>query len=333
MLFRKEIPRVFVSYRGSRRDLALKISESAKAAGWTSDTIEEYLQIPFAAGSMHEYEWLTDRFAERIESGCTFVIMASDDVNESHWVLSESVEGFLKAYRIIFYWVSGNDPLRVVFPLPIWTYRLMSCPQAFIIDARRNPDETVAAITGILKPSRRYRITLRLQQFVTALLGIAMAISPVTVLLVSSLLPAATANTVRYLFLRPWVVLILLWFSAVIVGVFYPSYGGPLRLASDKFNKQIRLVTPGFAGWAWRRMIYPVAFILACFIDGISFFNLKSLSTVGVGTVVKAFIISIMLGLLYQRLQLNLFTSHIGTIYRRLAKHYGLDFRDIARMR
>ncbi len=333
MAFTKEIPHVFVSYRGSRRDLALKISEAAKAAGWTSDTIEEYLRIPFAAGSPHEYKWLTDRFAERIEPGCTFVIMASNDANESRWVLSEAVEGFLKSYRIIIFWVSGDDPLRVVFPLPLWAYRLMSCPQAFIIDARRNPDENVAAITGILKPSRRYRITFRLQQFVTALLSIAMLISPVTVLLVSSLLPAATADTVRHLFLRPWVGLSLLWFAIVIVGVFYPSYGGPSRLAPDKFDKQIRLVTPGFTGWRWRKMITPVAFILAFFIDGLSFFNLKSMSTIGIGTYFKAFIIAVILVLLYQKVQWNLFTSHVGTIYRKLAKYYGMDLSDLMRMK
>ena len=333
MSFTKEIPHVFVSYRGSRRDLALKISESAKAAGWTSDTIEEYLHIPFPPGSAHEYKWLTDRIEERIEPGCTFVIMASDDANESRWVLSESVEGFLKAYRIVFYWVSGNDPLKVVFPLPLFAYRLMSCPQTFIIDARRNPDEAVAAIMTILKPSRRYRITLRLQQFLTVVLSMAIGVSPGIVLVVSSLLPAATANTVRHLFLRPWVSLMLFSFSFVIAGVFYPSYGGPSRLAPDKFNKQIRLVTPGFTGWRWRKMIFPVSLILAFFIDGISFFNLKSVSAVGFGTYVKAFIIAVILRLLREKIQFNLLTHHLGTIYERLAKYYGVNLRDIARTR
>src|SRR5215212_2371264 len=96
----RQINRVFVSYRGSRRDLAIRISDAAEAVGWIADTIEEDLKCPFPKESAHEFKWLTDCISARIEPGCTFVMLVSDDANESRWVLWEGLEGFTKAYRV-----------------------------------------------------------------------------------------------------------------------------------------------------------------------------------------------------------------------------------------
>jgi hypothetical protein len=320
----KETQRVFVSYRGSRKELAVSISQAARTVGWTADTVEQYLEVPFPRDSAYEFKWLTDRISERIEPGGTFVMMASDDANESHWVLWEGLEGFLKAYRVIVCWVSGTDPLKVVFPLPRFMYRLMSCPQAFIVDARGDPQRAVAAVTRILSPSRRYRVLFRIQQVATTVVCLAMGLSPVTVLLVTSILPGSSAAAIRHALLRPWVALLSLWLSMVVIGIFYPSYGGPSRLAPDRIDRHIRLVTPGFTGWRWRKIITPVSFVLACLVDGIQLFTLKSMSVIRLGTYLKASILAVILVLLYQRVQLNMFTSHVGLIYRKLLKHYGL---------
>lgn len=321
----KQISHVFVSYRGSRRELAIKISQAAREVGWTADTIEEYLEVPFSRDSPYEFKWLTERFSERIESGCTFIIMASHDADESHWVLWESLEGFIKAYRVIVYWVSGADPLKIVFPLPKFAYRLMPCPQAFIVDARRDPSSAVTAITRILSPSRRYRLLFRLQQIATTFVCMAIGLSPVTVLLITSVLSDPTATVMRNALLRPWVSLLLFWLSLVMVGVFYPSYGGPSRIAPDPIDRHIRLVTPGFTGWRWRRITFPLAFILACLLDGIKIFTVKSMSGIGQQTYVKALIFALILGWFYQRIKWKLFTTHIGVICSRLMKHYGVD--------
>lgn len=320
----KEIKHVFVSYRGSRKDLAVSISRAARTVGWSADTVEQYLEVPFPRDSAYEFKWLTDRISQRIEAGGTFVMMASDDANESHWVLWEGLEGFVKAYRVIICWVSGTDPLKVVFPLQSFMYRVMRCPQAFIVDARSDPQRAVTSVTRILSPSRRYRVLFRLQQVATTAVCIAMGLLPATVLLVTSVLPVSAAAAIRHALLRPWIGLLSLWLSMIVMGIFYPSYGGPSRVAPDAIDKHIRLITPGFTGWRWRKIIVPVSFVLACLVDGIQLFTLKSMSVIGLGTYLKASILSVILILLYERIQLNLFTSHVGQIYRRLQKHYGI---------
>jgi hypothetical protein len=319
-----QIPHVFVSYRGSRRDLAIRISDAAEAAGWVADTIEDDLKCPFPEGSADEFMWLTDRFSERIEPGCTFVMMASDDANESRWILWEGLEGFTKAYRVIVCWLSGTDPLKMVFPLARWHYRMISSPQAFIVDARGDPNRAVVAVTRILSPSRRYRVFFRLQQVATVFVCTAMAVSPAIILFATSALPGPTAGFIRSALLRPWVCLLSLWL-AMMMGIFYPSYGGPSRIAPDRIDKYIRLVTPGFTGWRWRKMILPVSFILACMIDGVRFFSLRSMSAIGWETYLKALIFTLIIGWSYEKIQWNLFTVHLGVILKRLKKDYGLD--------
>src|SRR5215216_6118750 len=128
----RENSHVFVSYRASRRELAVRVSAAARESGWVADTIEEYLDSPFPRGSVEESIWLTDEFAKRIEPGCTFIMMASEDAGESRWLLWEALEGFGKSYRVIVCWLAGADPLKVVFPLSRIAYKVMHCPQAFI---------------------------------------------------------------------------------------------------------------------------------------------------------------------------------------------------------
>jgi hypothetical protein len=69
--------------------------------------------------------------------------------------------------------------------------------------------------------------------------------------------------------------------------------------------------------------------MLACLIDGVKFFTMKSMSSIGLTTYLKAAAIGIGLVWLYDRIQFNLFTSHVGVIYRKLAKHYGVDVRTL----
>lgn len=324
MLWSSENRHVFVSYRGSRKDLAIEISNAARENGWVADTIEQDLEIPYPRGSAHEFKYLTDRIAERIKPGCTFVMMASDDASESHWVLLEGMEGFSRAYRVIICWVSGSDPLKVVFPLSKVAYRIIRCPQSFIVDARGDPHRAVAAVTRILNPSRRYRNLFRLQQVLTNVVCAAFALLPLTVLLGTALMPVSTAASVRSLLLRPWVCLFSLWLSVIIAGAFYPSYGGPSRLAPEQVDRYVRLVTPGFTGWRWRKLITPMAFVVACLFDGVGFFTMESMSIIGKGTYIKAFVLAVLLSWGYQRIQLNLFSHHIGATYRRLLKQYGI---------
>jgi len=316
---------VFVSYRSSRRDLAIRISDAVKAFGWIADTVEEDLKCPFPSGSAHEFKWLTDRISSRIEPRCTFIMMVSDDAQESHWVLWEGLEGFGKAYRVIVCWLSGTDPLKLVFPLAQIAYRVIESPQSFIVDARADPNLAVTAVARILNPSRSYRVILRLQQGAIVLVGIAMAIWPVTVLLATSVLPTTTAGFIRSVLLRQWVCSLSLWLSIPMIGIFYPSYGGPSRIAPDRIDGHIRLITPGFTGLRWSRIIFPASFMLACAIDGIRFLSLDSMAAIGRGTYIKAAIIGVISTLCYDRFCWNLYTMHVGATYRRLKKHYGLD--------
>jgi hypothetical protein len=251
--------------------------------------------------------------------------MVSDDANESRWVLWEALEGFTKAYRVIVCWLSGADPLKIVFPLARIVYRVINSPQSFIVDARRDPKLAVTAVTRILCPSRRYRLLFRLQQGVTVLVCTAMAVLPVTVLLTTSMLANGPANSIRSVLLRPWICLLSLWLSMALIGIFYPSYGGPSRIAHDPIDSRIRLITPGFTGWRWNNIIFPTCFILVCAINGVGLFSLRSIAAIGPGVYIEAGAIGLLLRLGYERIRWNLFTVHLGTIYRKLNKLYGIN--------
>jgi len=107
---------LFVSYRSSQRDLAMRLSQIGRAAGLLVDTIELDLESPYPRGCAQESKWLTDQFAERILLGCTFIMIASEDSTRSQWLLWEALEGFAKAERVLICWVSGDDPYHVLFP-------------------------------------------------------------------------------------------------------------------------------------------------------------------------------------------------------------------------
>lgn len=254
--------------------------------------------------------------------------MASDDANESRWVLWEGLEGFTKAYRLMVCWLSGADPLKTVFPLSQIKYRFISSPQSFIVDARDDTDIAVAAVTKILNPSRRYRVLIRLRQLATVVVCLAMAVLPLTVLLASSMLPTAAGELLRSALLRPWVCLLSLWLSFIAIGIYYPSYRGPSWLAPDPVDPYIRLVTPGFTGWGWSQAIFAATFIVACEIDGFQLLTLHSMDGITLGTYIKAGIIGAIVTWCYEKVRWNLFTVHVGTIYRKVMKFY--DFEDTA---
>lgn len=327
----RETNHVFVSYRVSRRDLAVRISEAAESVGWIADTIEEDLNCPYPPGSPEESKWLTDAFAERIEPGCTFIALVSDDASKSRWILWEALEGFTKAYRVIICWQSGSDPEKIVFPLSRFMYRIMDCPQAFIVDARKDPELAVTAVRKILNPSRRYRVLVRLQQGLTIVASAAMALLPVTVLLGTSVLSPAVATPIREALLRPWVCLFSLWLAMASMRVFYPSYRGPSRLASDPIDRRVRLITPGFTGWRLHKLFFPFSFIVMCAVNGIGLFTLQSMSTIGLKVFIEAGILHWLLRMGYERGRWNLFTVHVGTIYRKLCKYYGITLAELGR--
>lgn len=329
----KETRQLFVSYRGSQKNLAVEISQAAKAAGWTAKTIVEYAKSPYPAGSALEAKWLTDYFAERITPGCTFVILVSEDIDESHWILWEAVEGFTKAYRIIVCWLGGSNPLQTIFPLPRWAYRIIDSPQSFIIDVRGQPRLATPAIMRILSPSRRYHFLLRLQQASTLFVSLALLILPVSVVITASALPEAAGAAMRSLLLRPWVCLAALWMSVALTVIFYPSYGGPIRLDRQAIDRRIRLITPGFTGWRWHRFIFPLSFVLICAAHGISLFALKKMAEIPFRVFIEAGALALVVRFGYERFRWNAFTVHLGKIYRKLAKHYGLSFEQMAAVR
>lgn len=324
-----ETKHVFVSYRSSRRDLAVRISEAAESVGWIADTIEEDLNCPYLAGSPEESKWLTDAFAERIKPGCTFVALVSDDASRSRWILWEALEGFTKAYRVIICWQSGSDPEKIVFPLSGFMYRIMDCPQAFLVDARKDPELAVSAVRKILSPSRRYRVLVRLQQALTIVACAALALLPVTVLLGTSVLPPAAAALIREALLRPWVCLFSLWLAMAWLGIFYPSYRGPSRLASDPVDRRVRLVTPGRTGVRLHKLFFPLSFIVMCTVNGIGLFTLQSMATIGLEVYVEAAFLQLLLRMGYERVRWNLFTVHLGNIYRKLSTYYGITLAEV----
>ncbi|MGZ8845805.1 MAG: hypothetical protein ACXW3C_05020 [Pyrinomonadaceae bacterium] len=325
----KETKHVFVSYRVSRKDLAVRMSDAAESVGWIADTIEEALNSPYPPGSVEESQWLTDAFAERIEPGCTFISLVSDDADKSQWILWEALEGFTKSYRVIVCWLSGSNPEKIVFPLPRYMYRFMDSPQAFIVDARKDPELAVTAVKRILSPSRRYRVLFRLQQVLTILVCIALTLLPGTVLLGTSVLSPALANPIRSALLRPWVCLFSLWLSVPLVGIFYPSYGGPARLAPDPIDKHVRLITPGFTGWKWNSLLVPLSFVVMCTVNGIGLFTLQSMTTIGWSVYIEAGILGWLLLMGYERVRRNVFSVHLGKILRKIVKYYGVTLEEL----
>lgn len=324
----KETKHVFVSYRISRKDLAVRMSDAAESVGWIVDTIEEDLNSPFPPGSPEESKWLTDTFAERIEPGCTFISLVSDDADKSRWILWEALEGFTKAYRVIVCWQSGSDPEKIVFPLSRYMYRIMASPQSFIVDARNDPELAITAVKKILSPSRRYRVFFRLQQGLTVLLSVAMLLLPGTVLLGTSMLSPALATSIRGALLRPWVCLFSQWLGMALIAVFYPSYGGPSRLAPEPIDKRVRLITPGFTGWRWHHLFFPLSFIIMCTVNGIGLFTLESMSTIRWRVWFEAGTLTWLLQMGYERVRWNVFTLHLGEIYHKLIKYYGISLEE-----
>jgi uncharacterized membrane protein (DUF485 family) len=320
----KETNHVFVSYRTSRRDLAVRMSDAAESVGWIADTIEEDLNCPYPVGSPEESQWLTDEFARRIEQGCTFVALVSDDADKSRWILWEALEAFTKAYRVIICWQSGSDPEKIVFPLPRYAYRVMNAPQSFIVDARHDPELAVTAVKRILSPSRRYHVLVRLQQGLTIVACLAMVLLPVSILLVTSMLSPALAAPVRGALLRPWVCLLSLSVALMSVGLYYPSYRGPSRFAPDPIDKRVRLITPGFTGWRVHHLFFLFSFIVMCAANGIGLFTLRSMSTIGLRVYVEAGILQWLLEIGFDRIQWNLFTLHLGSIHAKLTRYYGI---------
>ena len=307
------------------------MSEAADSVGWIVDTIEEDLNCPYPRGSPEESKWLTDAFAERIEPGCTFIALVSDDADQSRWILWEALEGFTKAYRVIICWQSGGDPEKIVFPLPRYMYRIMASPQAFIVDAREDPALAVTTVKRILSPSRRYRVVVRLQQGLTLLVCLAMVLLPVTVLLGTSALSPALATSIREALLRPWVCLFSLFLAMAVTTVFYPSYRGPSRLAPDPIDNCVRLITPGFTGWRIHNLFFPLSFVLMCAVNGIELFTLRSMSTIGLSVYIEAGILQWLLRVGYERARWNLFTVHVAAIYRKLGKYYGITLAELTR--
>lgn len=327
-----QIKRVFVSYRVSQKDLALRMSGAAEAVGWISDTVEEDLNCPYPRGSPEESKWLTDEFAKRIEPGCTFVALVSEDAAQSRWLLWEAVEGFTKAYRVIVVWLSGSeDPLKIVFPLSRRWYRFIDSPQSFIVDARSDAGLAIRAVTKILGPSRRYRIIFRLQQISTVVISLGFVLFPVTVLLGTSVVSADLAASIRAVLLRPWICLLTLWFGIAFSRVFYPSYGGPSRLAPDCTDKHIRLITAGFTGWRWHKLCFPFSFIVMCSLNGIGLFSIQRMATIGFKVYLEAAALALVLRWAYERARWNMLTVHLGTIFRKLLKHYNVSDQQFAK--
>lgn len=301
------------------------MSEAAESVGWVADTIEEDLNSPHPRGSPEETIWLTDTFAERIEPGCTFISLISDDADKSRWILWEALEGFTKAYRVIICWQSGSDPEKIVFPLSRYMYRIMASPQAFIVDARKDPELAVTAVKRILNPSRRYRLLVRLQQGLTILVCLAMVLLPVTVLLGTSVLPPALATPIRDALLRPWVCLFSLTMAMMVINIFFPSYRGSSWLDPNPIDKHVRLITPGFTGWRGHELFFLFSFIVMCSVNGVGLFTLRSMSTIGWSVYVEAGILQWLLRTGYERVRFNLFTVHLGTIHRKLLEYYGIS--------
>jgi hypothetical protein len=319
-----ETRHVFVSYRISHKELAVRISKAAEAVGWTADTIQEYLNCPYPVGSPEESMWLTDEFAKRITFGSTFVIMATKDAEESRWMLWEAFECFAKSYRVIVLWLSGSDPLKIVFPLPRIAYRFINSPQSFIVDARNDPDTAVTAVTRILNPSQRYRIVFTLQRVVTTVVCTAMLLLPVTVVVVASMLPQETAAWMRSVFLRPWVCFLSMWLSLALTGIFYPSYGGPSRLDPHPVDKRIRLITPGFTSRRWHKLLYLACFVLACALNGIDLFSLRSARVIGFKIYLEAAVGGWLLRESLEQVRWKLFKVHSGKLYRKITGFYNV---------
>ena len=316
---------LFVSYRSSQRDLAMRLSQIGRTAGLLVDTIELDLECPYPHGSAQESNWLTEQFAERIHLGCTFIMIASEDSRQSRWLLWEAMEGFTKAERVLICWVSGDDPYHVVFPLQPHAYHIMNAPLSFLIDGRSGPSIVENAVSHILKPNLRYRVMLRITQLVVAVISIALLFSPVTVLLVAQTFPAPVKTMVTAALLRPWVAWSCLLLAMIFMGIFYPSYQGPLRLARKPTDRFVRVITRGRTGPRWSKLMYGVTFVGACLLNNIHLLSLKSASTVPLVVWIEAAIGGALFSFAYERLRFNLFTLHLGAFKRQLDKYYGFD--------
>lgn len=268
--------------------------------------------------------WLTEQFAERIFPGCTFVMIASEDSARSRWLLWEALEGFLKAERVLICWVSGDDPYHVVFPLQPHTYRMMAAPLAFLIDGRSGLKIIEEAVSHILTPSLRYRVVLRITQIAVAVISIALLLSPVTVLLIAEILPAHAKTIVTSALLRPWIAWSSGLLAMIFMGIFYPSYQGPLRFARNPTDRFVRVITRGKTGHRWSEMIYGFTFVGACLLNHVHLLSLKSASTIPLVVWIEAAIGGVLLSLAYDRGRLNLLSHHLGAFKRQLEKSYGL---------
>lgn len=316
---------LFVSYRSSQRDLAMRLSQIGRAAGLPVDTIELDLKSPYPQGSVHELEWLTDQFAERILPGCTFIMIASEDSTRSPWLLWEALEGFSKAERVLICWVSGDDPYHVVFPLRPYLYRIMRAPLSFLIDGRSGPGIIEDAVSHILAPDLRYRVVLRITQVAVAVISMALLLSPAVVLLVARTLPAHVSSLVTSALLRPWVAWLGLMLAMIFMGIFYPSYQGSLRFARKSTDRFVRVITRGKTGPRWSKLMYGFAFVGACSFNHVHLLSLKLASGIPLVVWIEAAIGGVLLSLAYEHGRTNLFTVHAGSFLRRLNKYYGLD--------
>jgi hypothetical protein len=109
-----------------------------------------------------------------------------------------------------------------------------------------------------------------------------------------------------------------------LTAIFYPSYGGPSRLDPHPIDERIRLITPGFTGLRWHKFFYPACFIIACALNGIDFFSLRSMRAIGFVVYLEGAIMGLLMRMGYEKIRWNIFTVHLGTIYRKLNKFYGL---------
>jgi len=116
-----------------------------------------------------------------------------------------------------------------------------------------------------------------------------------------------------------------LWLGVVFARIFYPSYGGPSRLAPNCTDKHIRLITPGFTGWRWRKLFVPFSFIIMCSLNGIELFTIQRMTTIGLKVYLEAGVLALVLRWAYEQARWNMFTVHLGIIYRKLLKHYNVS--------
>ena len=290
----RDLAHAFVSYRTTHRDLAIALSDAARKTGATVDTIETDLECPSPRGSQEEFVWLTKEFEKHIPSNTTFVMIASDNYQDSPWTLVEAVQGFTKAARLIVIWRSGQDPLKSILPLNTIAYRFVQSPLSFIVDARASDAVAVHGLLRILSPSPRYRLINRTYQVANVFLCLLLVLFPVTVLAVAALVPTAS-DWLTSILLRPWVGVIAVSAGFILIPIFYPSYTGPSLFDFQPVDKCIRKTMVGFAGRRWWTIRWPVAFFLACIVTNVDILHLTSMADIGATTYVVMAAISMLL--------------------------------------